>query len=73
MDTILEADGAHQIIVTHGFTVTFVRASWIRMPVESAGYVSFRAASGSITVLREDDYFHNRQVASLGDIGHLGS
>lgn len=43
------------------------------MPVESAGYASFWAPSGSITTLREDDFFHNRQVVSLGDTCHLHS
>ena len=71
MDAILESSCEHQVIVTHGFAATFVLASWIRMPIESLGYVNFRAASGSITLLREDDYFHNRQVASLGDTRHL--
>ena len=71
MDAILESSCEHQVIVTHGFAVTFVLASWIRMPIESLGYVNFRAASGSITLLREDDYFHNRQVVSLGDTRHL--
>ena len=70
-DAILERSCEHQVIVTHGFAVTFVLASWIRMPIESLGYVNFRAASGSITLLREDDYFHNRQVVSLGDMRHL--
>ena len=71
MDAILESSCEHQVIVGHGYALTFVVASWIRMPIESLGYVSFRAASGSITVLREDDYFHNRQVVSLGDTRHL--
>lgn len=71
MDAILESCCEHRVIVTHGYAVTFVLASWIRMPIESLGYVNFLAASGSITVLREDDYFHNRQVVSLGDTRHL--
>ena len=71
MDAILESHCEHQVIVTHGFALTFVLGSWIRMPIESLGYVSFRAPSGSITVLREDDYFHNRQVVSLGETSHL--
>lgn len=49
----------------------FVLASWIKMSINSLDYVSFRAVSGSITTLREDDYFHNRQVVSLGDTRHL--
>lgn len=71
MDLILARSCEHQVIVTHGFAVTFVLASWIRMPIESLGYVNFRATSGSITTLHEDDYFHNRQVISLSDTRHL--
>ncbi|SHH14380.1 histidine phosphatase family protein [Streptoalloteichus hindustanus] len=71
VDAVLESRCEHQIVVTHGFALTFVVASWIGMPVESASHVSFRAASGSITVLHEDDFFRNRQVVSLGDTGHL--
>ncbi|MGW9431339.1 histidine phosphatase family protein [Streptomyces decoyicus] len=73
MDEILQNPCEHQIIVTHGGSLTFVVASWIKMPIESAGYASFRASSGSITTLREDDFFHNRQVVSLGDTHHLDS
>ena len=71
MDAILESRSEYKVVVTHGFAVTFVLTSWIRMPIESLGYVSFGAASGSITELREDDYFHNRQIAILGDTRHL--
>ncbi|MGW5867090.1 histidine phosphatase family protein [Streptomyces sp. NPDC055239] len=73
MDEILRRPREHQIIVTHGGSLTFVVASWIKMPIESAGYASFRASSGSITTLHEDDFFHNRQVVSLGDTHHLDS
>ncbi|WP_410664355.1 histidine phosphatase family protein [Amycolatopsis sp. lyj-84] len=65
MDSILESPREHRIIVTHGGALTFVVAAWIRMPLESAGYVDFHASPGSVTVLREDDYFHNRQVVTL--------
>lgn len=71
MNDILERDCEQQIVVTHAFAVTFVLAAWIRMPIETAGYANFRAPSGSITVLHEDDYFHNRQIVSLGETGHL--
>lgn len=71
MDEILARPCANQIIVTHGGASTFVVASWIKMPIESAGYVNFRVTAGSITVLREDDYFHGRQVVRLGDTEHL--
>jgi probable phosphoglycerate mutase len=67
MDEILRRQCEHQIIVTHGGTLTFVVAHWIGMPIESLGHVNFRVRPGSITTLREDDYFHSRQVVSLGD------
>jgi probable phosphoglycerate mutase len=73
MDEILERPCEHQIIVTHGGSLTFVVASWIKMPIESVGYASFRAPSGNITTLCKDDFFHNRQVVSLGDTRHLDS
>lgn len=71
MDDILASPTEHQVIVTHGYALTFVVASWIKMPLESLGYINLRAPSGSITTLREDDFFHNRQVVSLGDTSHL--
>lgn len=71
MDAILDSSCEDQIVVTHGGAFTFVVASWIKMPIESAGYANFRAVPGSITVLREDDYFHNRQVVSLAETCHL--
>jgi probable phosphoglycerate mutase len=71
VDTVLASPTEHQIIVTHGYALTFVIANWINMPIDSCGYVNFRASSGSITELREDDYFANRQVAVLNSTGHL--
>jgi probable phosphoglycerate mutase len=68
MERILRSRCEYQIVVTHGFALTFVVASWIRMPIEAAGYVNFRAPAGSITELLEDDHFHNRQVAILGEL-----
>ncbi|KDO10397.1 histidine phosphatase family protein [Amycolatopsis mediterranei] len=73
MEEILRRPCEHQIIVTHGGTLTFVVAYWIGMPIESLSHVNFRVSSGSITTLREDDYFHNRQVVSLGDTRHLNA
>ncbi|WP_326763484.1 histidine phosphatase family protein [Streptomyces sp. NBC_01591] len=70
MDEILQGPCEHQIIVPHGGSLTCIVASWIRMPIESAGYAGFRAPSGSVTTLHEDDFFHI-QVVSLGDTRHL--
>ncbi|MGW4772172.1 histidine phosphatase family protein [Nocardia sp. NPDC004278] len=71
MDVIMRRDCRHQVIVTHGGAITFAVASWTGLPIESLGYARFHAAAGSITELREDDYFRNRQVVSLGDVRHL--
>lgn len=71
VERILRSECEDQVIVTHGGTATFVIAAWIGMPVEAAGFVSFRVSSGGITTLREDDFFHNRGVARLDDTDHL--
>jgi probable phosphoglycerate mutase len=73
MDEILRHPCEHQVIVTHGFALTFVVAAWIRMPLDSLGYVVFKVPSGSITTLREDDFHRSRQVIRLGSTRHLSS
>jgi probable phosphoglycerate mutase len=73
VDEILARPCAHQVVVTHGFALTFVVAAWIGMPLESAGFVNFRSTSGGITVLEEDDFFANRSVMRLDDTAHLRS
>ena len=70
LDRVLQSDCAHQVVVTHGFAATFVLAAWIGMPLEAAGYVNFQVSSGSISELREDDFFHNRQIVRLNDLTH---
>lgn len=62
---------AHQIVVTHGGVITFAVGAWTRLPIDALSYARFNGPSGSITELREDDYFHNRQVVRLGDTRHL--
>jgi probable phosphoglycerate mutase len=71
LDRVLRSGIENQIVVTHGGTATFLIAAWIGMPVDAAGFVSFQVSSGSITSLREDDYFHNRGVVHLNDTAHL--
>jgi probable phosphoglycerate mutase len=41
------------------------------LPIDAAVLVGFRFSPGGITLLREDDYLHNRGVVQLNDIGHL--
>ncbi|ASY71586.1 hypothetical protein EFR01_58730 [Sinorhizobium fredii] len=71
MESIVERPCERQIIVTHGFALTFVIAAWIKMPLDAAGYVSFPARSGSITHLRQDDFWKSRSVVILADVSHL--
>jgi probable phosphoglycerate mutase len=73
MDDILRSQCEHQVIVTHGGAVTFLLAAWIKMPISALDYVNFAVASGSVTKLQEDDYFHSRRVLALGDTSHLDS
>jgi len=68
---ILGHDCEHQVIVTHGGALTFVVSAWIEMPFQSLGSVRFCAPAGSITRLRQDDFYRNREVVRLGDTRHL--
>lgn len=71
MERVLQSQVENQVVVTHGGTSTFLLAAWIGMPIDAAGLVNFHFSSGGITLLREDDVFHNRQVALLNEVGHL--
>lgn len=71
VEDLLGHEHEHQVIVTHGFALTFVIAAFTRLPIEALGYLTFRSSPGGITSLREDDYFHNRQVVRLNDTSHL--
>lgn len=71
MDRILASPCTHQVIVTHGFALTFVVAAWIAMPLDATGYIAVKATSGGITHLGEDDVFANRGILSLNDTSHL--
>jgi probable phosphoglycerate mutase len=71
LQRVIASDVENQVVVTHGGTATFLLAAWIGMPIEAAGWVSFHFSPGGITLLREDDLFHNHQIALLDDTGHL--
>lgn len=57
----------HRVVVTHAGTASWVIAAWMQIPVEACAYAHFRVPSGSVTVLEEDDRFHNRALTVLGD------
>ena len=71
MDAIAASPCPVQVVVTHGYAVTFAIAAWIRMPLESVGWVNFRSSSGAISHLREDDRWFNRYLMSLSDTDHM--
>ncbi|MEQ4210181.1 histidine phosphatase family protein [Actinopolymorpha sp. B9G3] len=71
MDQILRAPSRTMIVVTHGGSASLVIVHWLRIPWDALGYASFRVEAGSITHLREDDYFHNRTLVELNDTTHL--
>ncbi|MCA5892271.1 histidine phosphatase family protein [Isoptericola sp. NEAU-Y5] len=73
MDDLLRLDVDELVIVTHGYAATLVVAAWIGMPIQAAGHVAFPVSSGSVTTLREDGFFHNRAVVTIGDTRHLDS
>ena len=69
--SILADDVEHQVVVTHGFALTFVVMAWCRVPIEAVGWVNLRSSPGGITHLVEDDFFQNRAVRSLNTTEHL--
>lgn len=71
MDRILSTPTEYQVIVTHGFALTFVVAAWIGMPLEAAGLIGVPVSSGSITALSQQAPFHNRSIVRLNDTSHL--
>lgn len=71
LERIVHSGADQQVVVTHGGTATFLVTAWIGMPIDAAGLASFRFSPGGITLLREDDYFHNRTVVQLNGLDHL--
>jgi probable phosphoglycerate mutase len=61
----------HQVVVAHGGSGQLVVAAWLGVPVEATAYARFRLPPASITELREDGRFHNREVTELGSTAHL--
>lgn len=72
VDGIVGQPWRSAVVVTHGGSLTYVLSAWIGMPLEAAGYVKFKASAGCIAHLREDDFFHDRQVLTVNDLSHLG-
>ncbi|MGC3022865.1 MULTISPECIES: histidine phosphatase family protein [unclassified Brevibacterium] len=71
MDRILTRPRDHQVVVTHGFSHTFVVGRWLQLPLEAMGRAAFAASPGCITELVEDDVFGNRTLRTLAAVDHL--
>ncbi len=71
MNEITASPCETQVIVTHGFALTFVIAAWFQLPVEAAVWIGFRPQSGGITHLQQDDRHFDRALVRLDDRAHL--
>ena len=71
MERIRTSVGEHQVVVTHGGSLSWVVAAWLSLPVAACAYASFRSSAGGITVLHEDDRFRNRTLHTMNDRSHL--
>ncbi|MCR6481697.1 histidine phosphatase family protein [Amycolatopsis sp. OK19-0408] len=71
MDRVRAGTAEHQVIVTHGGSLSWVVAAWLGLPVAACAHAAFRSSAGGITVLGEDDRFHNRTLHTLNDVDHL--
>lgn len=71
MERVLDSPCSEQVVVTHGFALTFVVAAFVGTPLDAAGLIGVRSTSGGITVLEEDGRFHNRTIVSVDDTSHL--
>ena len=71
MNNVETRMGETSIIVTHGFALTFVILSWLRIPIEHMDYANFRSHPGGVTLLVEDDIFRNREVSYVNNIDFM--
>ena len=72
-DRVIADAHTEQIVVTHGYALTFVISRWIGLPLQNAGFVNFRSSSGGITHLQQDDFWRNRGIRVVNDTRHLST
>ncbi len=70
-ETAAESTDIETVVVTHGFAVTFILMAWFRIAPSELGFVHIAASPGGISLLQEDDYYHNRSLCFQNDITHL--
>lgn len=71
VDRLVERSCPTHILVTHGFALSLIVAAWMKVPIEVCGFMAFPAPAGSITQLRQDDFFRNRSLVRFADDDHL--
>ena len=64
VDELMKVEG-DALVVTHGFAATFVVAAFQNIEISSMGYVSYKFAQGSVSILVEDGLFKNRVLSLL--------
>jgi probable phosphoglycerate mutase len=67
----LPAGGGTPVVVSHGFTLMYLVAKWLRLPPEAMEPIGFSMHPTSITTLVRDR-FDNPWVERMNDVSHLG-
>ncbi len=62
---IINKPDENVIVITHGFVLTFIIMTWLKVPVENMDYCNFQSDPGRVTLLHEDDIFENRNVVYI--------
>ena len=70
LETITPDQDNLLLLVTHGGTIIHAIMWWLRLNLDTQGWVHFDAAPTSITVLRVDEG-NRRIIAKLNDDAHL--
>ncbi len=65
LSQIVDKPDENIIIITHGFALTFIIMTWLKVPVENMDYCNFQSNPGRVTLLHEDDFFGNRTVVYI--------
>jgi 2,3-bisphosphoglycerate-dependent phosphoglycerate mutase len=71
INRLLDEPDDNVVVITHGHFRTFLIMAWLKVPVENMDYGQFPANSGSITHLKEDDLFNNRNIVYLNRMDFL--
>ncbi len=71
MDEVYSRSEEYAVVVSHGFALTFIISWWIHLPIEDNAFANFASTPGGISLLEEDDQFHNRAVKYFSKKEHL--